>query len=147
MLAYDSPRPGELMSCVGRLCKDYLYLYNSTTQWLLSATNPNSTTHNGSQHRRGCLFPSPIKFSLPQQWVWCHHQLRLQLYVKPIQQPLSDIRHLATGLKQIQDKLFRFTWKLANIGFTVFFTLISYNFERGRARGGSQWCVYKALNW
>ena len=43
----------ELMSCVGRLCKDYLYLLNSTTQRQLSATNPNSTTHNGSQHRSG----------------------------------------------------------------------------------------------
>ena len=32
MLAYDLPRPGELMSCVGRLCKDYLYLYNSLPQ-------------------------------------------------------------------------------------------------------------------
>ena len=41
----------ELMSCVGRLCKDNLYLLNSTTQRQLSATNPNSTTHNGSQHR------------------------------------------------------------------------------------------------
>ena len=42
----------------------YLYLYNSSTQRQLSATNPNSTTHNGSQHRRDCLLPSPIKFSL-----------------------------------------------------------------------------------
>ena len=39
----------ELMSCVGRLCTDYLYLLNSTTQRQLSATNPHSTTHNGSQ--------------------------------------------------------------------------------------------------
>ena len=30
----------------------------------LSATNPNSTTHNGSQHRGGCGLPSPIKTSL-----------------------------------------------------------------------------------
>ena len=62
------------MSCVGRLCKDYLYLYNlipifvqlinSSTQRQLSATNPNSTTHNGSQHRRGSGLPSPIKSSL-----------------------------------------------------------------------------------
>ena len=54
----------ELMSCVGRLCKDYLYLYNSTTQRQLSATNPNSTTHNCNEHRRGCLLPSPIIISL-----------------------------------------------------------------------------------
>ena len=44
----------ELMSCVGRLP---LFLQ-------LSATNTNSTTHNGSQHRRGCLLPSPIIISL-----------------------------------------------------------------------------------
>ena len=31
-----------------------------------SATNPNSTTHNSSQHRGGCLFPSPIRISLVQ---------------------------------------------------------------------------------
>ena len=42
----------------------YLYLYNSSTQRQLPATNPNSTTHNGSQHRRGCLLPSPNVFSL-----------------------------------------------------------------------------------
>ena len=64
MLAYDSPRPREVMSCVSRLCKDYLYLYNSTTQRQLSATNPNSTTHNCNEHRRGCLLPSPIIISL-----------------------------------------------------------------------------------
>ena len=40
MLDYDSPRPRELMSCAGRLCKDYLYLYNSTFQQL----NDNSVT-------------------------------------------------------------------------------------------------------
>ena len=61
---YDLPKPRELMSCVSRLCKDYLYLYNSTTQRQLSATNPNSTTHNCNEHRRGCLLPSPIIISL-----------------------------------------------------------------------------------
>ena len=54
----------ELMSCVGRLCKDYLYLLNSTTQRQLSATNPNSTTHNGSQHRSGWMSPTPIRPSM-----------------------------------------------------------------------------------
>ena len=46
------------MSCVGRLCKDYLHIFVQ-----LSATNPNSTTYNGSQYRRACLLPSPIIFS------------------------------------------------------------------------------------
>ena len=32
----------------------------------LSATNPNSTTHNGSQHGGGRWLPSPIKTSLQQ---------------------------------------------------------------------------------
>ncbi len=54
----------ELMSCVGRLCKDYLYLLNSTTPRQLSATNPHSTTHNGSQHRSGWMSPTPIRPSL-----------------------------------------------------------------------------------
>ena len=58
----------ELMSCVGRLCKDYLYLLNSTTQRQLSATNPNSTTHNGSQHRSGWMSPTPIRPSLRDTW-------------------------------------------------------------------------------
>ena len=44
----------EWMSCVGRLP---IFVQ-------LSATNPDSTSHNGSQHRRGCLLPSPIIISL-----------------------------------------------------------------------------------
>ena len=37
---------------------------SSGSDWLAGATNPNSTPHNGSEHRRDCLLPSPIIISL-----------------------------------------------------------------------------------
>ena len=38
---------------------DNCKLFCTTQQ--LSATNPNSTTHNGSEHKKGCLLSTPIK--------------------------------------------------------------------------------------